>query len=141
MTDNNTANKFKGKSKKFVKNMVESASPTQLVALLYDGAAQWIYMAKQELVKNKEIELPNWSNYCHYIGMAAKIMTHLQETLDHSYAPEVADNLFELYDFIKTKLFDANAKKEEKFIEEASAILKEIRDSWKEGMKLMKASA
>lgn len=137
MTENNTNNKFKGKNKKFVKNMVESASPTQLVALLYDGAIQWVYMAKQELAKNKDASLPNWTNYCHYVNMGVKIMTHLQETLDHSHAPEMAENLFDLYDFIKNKLLDANAKKDENMLDDSLVILKEIKVSWKEGMKLL----
>lgn len=138
MVDANTNNKFKGKNKKFIKNMVESASPTQLVALLYDGAIQWVHMAKQELTKNKDAELPNWTNYCHYVNMAIKIMTHLQETLDHSHAPEMADNLFDLYDFIKNNLINANAKKDEKLLDDSVMILKEIKVSWKEGMKLLK---
>lgn len=137
MAENDTNNKFKGKNKLFIKNMVESASPTQLVALLYDGALQWMTMAKQELKKNSEMKAPNWTNYCHYLNMTVKIMTHLQETLDHDQAPEMADQLFELYDFIKNNLLNANAKKQEKLIDDSMLILKEIRDSWKQGMKLL----
>jgi flagellar protein FliS len=131
-------NKLKTKNKQFVKNMVETASSFQLVALLYDGANQWMAMAKQELKKNSENELPDWTNYCHNIDMAIKIMTHLQETLDHNQAPELADNLFALYDFIKSNLLTAVAKKTEKEIDDSIIILKNIRESWKEGMKLLK---
>lgn len=138
MSDADLNNKFKGKNKKFIKSMVDSANPAQLVTLLYEGAMQWIHMAKLELKKNSEAKLPNWTNYCHYIDMAAKIMTHLQETLDHKPAPEMADNLFDLYDFIKNNLISANAKKDEKLLDDSLTILKEIRDSWKEGMKLLK---
>ena len=95
-------------------------------------------MAKVELAKNKDEKLPNWTNYCHYVGMAIKILTHLQETLDHSHAPEMAENLFDLYDFIKANLLNANAKKQEKLLDDSVVILKEIKLSWKEGMKLLK---
>ena len=137
MAEVNSNNKFKGKNKKFIKNMVESASPSQLVSLLYDGAMQWVLMAKQELKKNNDLDRACWTNYCHYIGMAVKIMTHLQETLDHSHAPEMADNLFNLYDFIKNNLLVANAKKQENLLDDAVAVIKEIKMSWNEGMKLL----
>jgi flagellar secretion chaperone FliS len=126
------------KNKQFVKNMVETASPFQLVALLYDGANQWMSMAKQELKKNSEVSLPDWTNYCHNLDMAIKILTHLQETLDHNQAPELADNLFALYDFIKSNLITAISKKSEKEIDDSIFVLKDIRESWKEGMKLLR---
>ena len=121
-------------NKKFIKNMVESASPMQLVILLYDGALQWLVMAKQELKKNKETNLPNWSNYANYMGKAHDIITHLQDSLDHDQSPEFADQIFSLYDFIKSSINKANAFKKEDDLNNAYNLLKDLKGYWKEAL-------
>jgi len=115
-------------NKKFIKNMVESASPMQLVILLYDGALQWLVMSKQELKKNKETNLPNWSNYANYMGKAHDIITHLQDSLDHDQSPEFADQIFSLYDFIKSSISKANAFKKEDDLNNAYNLLKDLKE-------------
>lgn len=121
-------------NKKFIKNMVESASPMQLVILLYDGALQWLVMSKQELKKNKETNLPNWSNYANYMGKAHDIITHLQDSLDHDQSPEFADQIFSLYDFIKSSISKANAFKKEDDLNNAYNLLKDLKGYWKEAL-------
>jgi len=91
--------KLKGKSKQFLKNMVDSASPLQLVVLLYDGAIQWLQMAKKEIKKNAEEKVVNWSTYSHNIDMAIQIFTHLQDTLNYENSEELSEKLFDLYNF------------------------------------------
>lgn len=115
--------------------MVESASPGQLIVLLYEGCLQWLQMAKLEIEKNKEAELPNWTNFSNYMNKAHDIVTHLQESLREDQAKELSDRLFALYDFVKTQISKCNAYKDPKNIEEASAILKELKDAWKEILK------
>ena len=70
--------KITGKNKQYLKNMVESASPMQLIVLLYDGAVQWLQMAKKEIEKNSTRKPPNWTEFSHNIDMTLKILTHLQ---------------------------------------------------------------
>jgi flagellar protein FliS len=127
-------------NKKFIRNMVETASPMQLVILLYDGALQWLVMAKQELKKNKETNLPNWTNYANYMGKASDIVTHLQDSLDHDQAPEFADQIFSLYDFIKTSILKANAFKKEEELDKAYKLLKDLKTTWKEALDKQKSS-
>jgi len=127
-------------NKKFIRNMVETASPMQLIILLYDGALQWLVMAKQELVKNKESKLPNWTNYANFMGKAHDIVTHLQDSLDHSQDPEFSDKIFDLYDFIKTSITKANAFKKEEDLDNAYKLLKDLKTTWKEALDKQKFS-
>ena len=127
-------NNLKTANKKFLKNMVESASPMQLIIILYEGAQQWLHMAKQEIQKNKEAELPNWSNFSQYMDMALQIISHLQESLDHNQAEEVAERLFALYDFIKRTLSSANAYKKEEDIDNVVKLLKDMKSYWQDAV-------
>jgi flagellar protein FliS len=127
-------------NKKFIRNMVETASPMQLIILLYDGALQWLVMAKQELKKNNETNLPNWSNYANFMGKAHDIVTHLQDSLDHSQAPEFSDKIFDLYDFIKSSISKASAFKKEADLDNAYKLLKDLKTTWKEAYDNQKIS-
>ncbi len=132
---NLTKTPVSGESKKFLKNVVNTASPMQLIVLLYEGCMQWLHMAKQELKKNKAEKAPNWSNYSNYMGMAMEILTHLQDSLDYKQSRAFCEQMFSLYDFMKTNLAKANAKKEEKPIDDVVVLLKDLKDTWKEAMK------
>ncbi|MCE2928673.1 MAG: flagellar export chaperone FliS [Candidatus Caenarcaniphilales bacterium] len=129
-----STSKFKN-SDKFLKNMVESASPMQLVIMLYDGAIQWLNIAKQELKKNKESKLPNWSEFSHQMKMAHEIVNHLQESLDFKHSEDIADRLFALYDFMKSNLIKANAFKDEEKINQVIALLKDLKTHWQDVIK------
>jgi flagellar protein FliS len=122
--------KLKGKSKQFLKNMVDSASPLQLVVLLYDGAIQWLQMAKKEIKKNAEEKVVNWSTYSHNIGMAIQIFTHLQDTLNYENSEELSEKLFDLYEFLKSSTIKANAYKEEKDLDNVIEILRNLKTAW-----------
>ncbi len=126
-------NKFK--NKKFLKNMVESASPGQLIVLLYEGCLQWLQMAKLEVKKNTDAEIPNWSSYSQYMNKAHDIVTHLQESLREDQSKEISDRLFALYDFVKGKIAHANAYKNLQDIDDASVVMKDLKDTWKEVLK------
>lgn len=133
--DNKLSATIKGNNKKFLKNVVDSASPVQLIILLYEGCAQWLNMAKLEIKKNQETKLVNWSNYSHYMGMAAEILRHLEDCLDRKQAPDFAERMSALYDFMRNNVAKANANKNEKLIDEVINLLKEIKDTWKEAAK------
>lgn len=122
-------------NKKFLKNMVETASPMQLIIILYDGAVQWLQMSKQEITKNKTQAIPNWTDFSFQMNKVTEILTHLQESLDSTHAPEVSERLFALYDFMKVTLFKANAKKDEQAIDEVIKLLRDLKSSWQEAMK------
>lgn len=126
--------KITGKNKQYLKNMVESASPMQLIVLLYDGAVQWLQMAKKEIEKNSTRKPPNWTEFSHNIDMTLKILTHLQESLNHEKSEDLSEKLFSLYEFLKNLVIKVNAYKKETDIDDAIDIIKNLKKSWQEAM-------
>ena len=124
------------KSKGFIKSMVESASPLQLLVLMYDGAIQWLTIAKKEIDKNSEPDIiPNWSEFSNCIKKTLGIISHLQETLNTEHDEAFAMRLFDLYDFINRELGQINMKKDKKKIDSIIEILREVKSSWRQIMK------
>lgn len=121
---------------KFIKNMVESASPEQLIVILYDGAIQWLNMAKNEIKVNGEKgTLVNWTDFSHQTKKATLILDHLQDSLDFSADEEFAERLYSLYDYLKSQIMKAGVKKDSSTIDEVIRFLQDIRKEWAQAIK------
>ena len=57
-------------------------------------------------------------------------LTALMGALDFNIP--LAQNLYQLYDFIHDRLVQANVKKDAALVEQALPLLKELRDTWAE---------
>ncbi|MBP3506708.1 MAG: flagellar export chaperone FliS [Lachnospiraceae bacterium] len=110
---------------------VETASPAELTLMLYEGAIKFCNIA-MGAIENKDYEKANLN-----IQKARNIIVELQTTLDHKY--KVADDFDIIYDYIFRKLVDANMKKDPEVLEEALNQIRDMRDAWKEIMRLAKA--
>ncbi|NLJ89245.1 MAG: flagellar export chaperone FliS, partial [Epulopiscium sp.] len=71
-----------------------------------------------------------------YIVRVEDIIEEFQATLDKKY--EISSNLELLYDYIYRRLVEANIQKDKDILEEVYGLIKELRDTWKEAMKLSK---
>jgi len=141
-TPANNANHLTPQQKKFVKNMVDSASPEQLILILYNGCLQWLAMAKKELDKNKSEKVPNWTNFCYQMKMSVSIIEHLQDSLNPEINQQFADQLFNLYEFLKSNLLKANIEKNHEKIDFCIKIINDLKSGWQEGIsKLNEKSA
>lgn len=109
---------------------VETASPAELTLMLYDGAIKFCNIA-MGAIENKDYEKANKN-----IQKARNIIVELQTTLDHKY--KVAEDFDIIYDYIFRKLVDANMKKDPVILEEALNQIRDMRDAWKEIMRLAK---
>ncbi len=109
---------------------VETASPAELTLMLYDGAIKFCNIA-MGAIENKDYEKANKN-----IQKARNIIVELQSTLDHKY--KVAEDFDIIYDYIFRKLVDANMKKDPVILEEALNQIRDMRDAWKEIMRLAK---
>lgn len=139
---NNNANHLTPQQKKFVKNMVDSASPEQLILILYNGCLQWLAMAKKELDKNQSEKVPNWTSFCHQMKMSVSIIEHLQDSLNPEVNEQFADQLFNLYEFLKSNLLKANIEKSHEKIDFCVKIISDLKSGWQEGIsKLNEKSA
>ncbi|KNH32963.1 flagellar export chaperone FliS [Exiguobacterium indicum] len=109
-------------------NSVTTALPQDLTLMLYEGLIKFSMLAKRA-IEQKMIEQKNTN-----IQKAQAIITELQLTLNQSIA--LSKDLNSLYDYMQTRLIDANVKNDLVAIEEVIGFAEEFRETWKEAMKL-----
>ena len=108
---------------------VESASATQLITMLLDGALERVakaqgHMERGELAEQGEV-----------IGKVIDIVASLDSYLDHDKGGEVSKTLESLYDYIVRQLYQANLKNDVSVLEEVASLLTEVRAGWVESTK------
>ncbi len=111
-------------------NSIQTASPADLTLMLYEGAIKFCNIAIVA-IENKDIQKANMN-----IIKAQKIIVELRATLDFKYP--VAKEFEVVYDYIYRRLVESNIKKEKEILEEALGYIREMRDTWKEVMRLNK---
>ncbi len=109
-------------------NSIQTASPAELTLMLYDGAIKFCNIALGAL-ENNDIQKANTN-----IIKAEKIITEFRATLDFKYP--VAKDFDLVYDYIYRRLVEANIHKDTEILEEALGYIREMRDTWKEVMRL-----
>lgn len=112
-------------------NAVMTASPGQLVLMLYDGALKALVLAQNALAQPPEtprrIEEINQQ-----LLKAQAIISELQGGLNLKDGGEFAQTMNRLYDYHNRRLFNANLRKDPAPVVEVERLLREIRDAWAE---------
>jgi flagellar protein FliS len=103
---------------------VEDASPHKLILMLLTGAQERVASAKIHMINGKI------GPKCDGISTAMNIITGLRASLDHEKGGEISSNLDALYQYMETRLFDANVKNDPAILDEISALLTEITSAW-----------
>ncbi|AMC33685.1 flagellar export chaperone FliS [Janthinobacterium sp. B9-8] len=105
--------------------VVESASPHQLIVLLYEGAIKAIQLGKiymqQGLIAQKGAAISK---------AIAIIEDGLRLALDKENGGELAENLDALYDYISFELLQANINNVPERLDEMLALLEQLKDAW-----------
>lgn len=114
----------------YQQNSVITASPQELTLMLYNGCLKFIKLAKRAMEEGK-IEEKNTN-----LIKAQAIIQEFQITLDRDIA--ISEGLAQLYEYINFRLIEANMKNDMAILEEAEGQVKELRDTWKEAMALVK---
>ena len=114
----------------YLDNKIKTASLAELTLMLYDGSIKFSNIAIMALEENDNSKANT------NIIKAQKILLELRSSLDHKY--EVSENLDLLYEYIFSKLVEANMKKDKEILEECLVHLRGMRDTWKEVMKATK---
>lgn len=115
----------------YKQNSVNMASSEQLLLMLVDGAVKYTKIARLAIEK-KDLQRAHKE-----LIRVQDIFTELMVTLDRS-AGSFTEDLFRLYEFVKTKLIEANMKKDTAIIDEVLPLIEEIRDMWNEVSKKAK---
>lgn len=115
---------------KYQQNSINTASPEELTLMLYNGAIKFAKQGKIFMEQN-DIEKANNS-----ILRVQDIINELNITLNMDY--EVSEGLKSLYTYFNERLTEANIQKSTEIIDEVLPLLEELRDTWKEAMKIAK---
>lgn len=108
----------------YLANQVNTASPEQLMLMLYDGAVRFASMA----VKAIENGTPDKRSY--YINKTYAILSEFAATLDHNQDAGLADNLDALYHYMQQRLMEANLHNDTAPIIEVKQLLTDLRQTW-----------
>ncbi len=112
-------------------NKIMTASPQELTLMLYDGAIKFNNIAIAAIEEN-DVQKAHIN-----IMKVQRIIEEFQMTLDFKY--EVANDFNNVYNYLMTRLREANLNKDKEILEEVSVHLHTMRDTWKEAMKLAAA--
>jgi len=107
---------------KYLQTSIQTATPAQLLLMLYDGAIRFCRMGIAA-IKEKKYDAAN-TNLC----KVQDIIRELAVTLDKS-AP-VAEGLLPLYDYFLERLIHANVTKTAEPAEEVLGYLLELKETW-----------
>ncbi|WP_342542744.1 flagellar export chaperone FliS [Paenisporosarcina sp. FSL H8-0542] len=114
----------------YQQNSVMTASPQELTLMLYNGCLKFIRLSKKAMTeKNYEVKNTN-------IIKAQNIIQELRITLNQEI--EISNNMTQLYEYMYTRLVDANIKNNLEILEEVEGYVVELRDTWKQVIELAK---
>lgn len=110
-----------------VESGVMSASPHQLIVMLFDGARTAIRAARIHMKAGHVAEKGA------SISKALDIVNNgLLAALDGERGGEVAGNLASLYEYIARRLLVANARNDVEALDEAERLLDDIASAWRD---------
>ena len=107
-------------------NSVETATPTRMVVMLYDGAIRFLCHALPAMRARQ------YDQQSLQIGKAQAIIAHLRDTLDFEKGGAVAVHLSGLYVGLFDALTAANIHDRPEQVERAIEALRELREAWVE---------
>lgn len=101
------------------------ASPHRIVDLLLQGAIDRLARAKGYSIRSDRARLGE------SISSALAIIGTLRSGLDHKHGGQISENLLALYDYMETRLLDANFDSDVAIFDEVASLLSEILEGWK----------
>ena len=113
--------------KQYQRTQTETASPGELVVMMYKGAIKFLGAARQGL-NSRDLEVTNRN-----LLRAQEIILELMISVDINVGP-VARNLFDLYEFMHRHLVQANVRKDAKMVAEVEQLLRELVPAWEQAV-------
>ncbi len=107
---------------------VQTASPAQIMLMLYDGAIRFAHVAQQK------IDAGDMAGKGTYIGKVQAIVAELMSSLDFSLAPELCAHLQQLYIYMMERLTEANIKVDKEQLDIVIRLLTTLREGWSEAL-------
>lgn len=101
----------------YEENRILSASPVELVRILYNAAVRAVYNARESLRAGDILSRSR------EISKAQVILLELATSVDPSKGKEVAERLLALYDYMQARLMEANAEQKDGPLAEVDHLL------------------
>lgn len=118
-----------GYARTYRTNAVLTASPGQLVLMLYDGALKALAIAREGFAvpadDPRRIQIIN-----EQLLKAQAILNELQSGLNMEAGGEFARTMHRLYDYHNRRLLEANLRKQIEPVIEVERLVRELRDAW-----------
>ena len=108
----------------YEENRILSASPLELVQILYTAATRAVQNARQQL------RAGNIASRSREITKAQEILLELATSLDPRKAPEVGERLLALYDYMQSRLIESNAQQKHGRLSEVHSLLRTLQEAW-----------
>jgi len=123
---------YKNPQMQYLRTRVLTATPGELLVMLYDGLLQRLRQSKLSIEENRIDKAGE------LLGSAHDILGELMTSLDAKQSPELAENLLNLYMYCKELLIKALAELDTKHLDEAQELLGPLREAWAEAEKSLR---
>lgn len=123
-------NGYNGYTKQYQQNQIMTASPEQILLMLYDGAIRFCKQAIAASDSGKTTEK---------LGRISKtyaIITEFSDSLNHDIGGEIAGNLDGLYQFMLRELNSARQDQTGKHLRVVADLLTDLRETWGEAVEI-----
>ncbi|MEK4262975.1 MULTISPECIES: flagellar export chaperone FliS [Paenibacillus] len=107
---------------KYQQTQLQTASPAQLLLMLYDGAIRFIRVGISG-IEEKDVQKTNT-----YLGKAQGVIHELIAALNFDY--EISNTLHSVYEYMIHQLIKANINKEKATATEVLNYLIDLREAW-----------
>ncbi len=108
----------------YLKQGIMTASPIELIIMLYDGCRKNLMQAERAVARND-----NAAAHKHFIK-AQDIISELVNSLDMRY--EISEQLLDLYEFMLVQIADMNVSKKIEAMPPVLEMLETLRGTWQE---------
>lgn len=116
-------------------NQIQMATREQLLLITYDIGIRYC-LAAEKAIQSRDVEQINMN-----LQKAQAVIRELMITLDVEKGGSVADSLMKLYDYMYYQLVDANVKKKASAVVSVRQMLEELKATWEEAIRSLKAEA
>lgn len=116
------------RQKEYLLNRVRTASPVELVNILYETALQSTEEALAALRSGDVLKRGQ------AVNKATQVLFELLGSLRHDVQKEYSDNLAALYAYMHRQLSRAHAEKSEALFEEVARLLRTLLEGWQGAM-------
>lgn len=108
----------------YLTTQVNSASPEELLLMLYNGAIRFLKEAEEAMREGRVAQ----QGMC--ISRTIAILNELSATLDHRIGGEISENLERLYTYMCNELLQANIHDDSQRLAGVITMLSGLRDTW-----------